>query len=253
MTCISRTVTPIGLAAALAVSACQSPQGPPTTIVAPAGPPSPRTVSVTGSGEVKTAPDELVVSVGVDSFEVEAVAAQQANDRVMRALIAATQAAGVDPKDVRTEGFSLGPRVEGPYDKRRTVGYEAKKTLVVMMRDAAKMEALLADLFKLGANRLDGITFGSSKIAEQRKEARALAMTAAREKATAMAASLGQKLGRPLKIEEDPAEPGAYRPVGSSYANIFSSNESRAVVGETLATGKVRLQASVAVTFELTE
>jgi uncharacterized protein YggE len=160
MTRIDRTVTTIGLAAALAASACQSPQGPPTSIVATPGPPPPRTVSVTGSGEVKTAPDELVVSVGVDTFEPEAVAAQQANDRTMHALIAATQAAGVDPKDVRTEGFSLGPRVEGPYDKRRTVGYEAKKTLVVLMHDAVKMEALLADLFKLGANRLDGITFG---------------------------------------------------------------------------------------------
>ena len=209
----SRTLTTsaLGLATALAAGACQSsqsPQPPPAAFVATAAPQPPRTVSVTGSGEIKTAPDEFVVSVGVDSFEKEAAAAKQANDRTMHALIQATQGAGVDPKDVRTEGFSLGPRIEGPYETRHVVGYEAKKTLVVVMHDGAKMEALLAELFKLGANRLDGITFGSSKIADQRKEARLLAITAAREKAAAMAGALGQKLGRPLKIEEDPAEVG---------------------------------------------
>jgi uncharacterized protein YggE len=240
------------MAAAIAASACQAPQGPPGTIVATAAPPPPRTVSVTASGEIKTAPDEFVLSVGVDTFEAEPAAAKQANDRTMHALIAATQAAGVDPKDVRTESFSLGPRLEGPYDKRHLVGYEAKKTLVAIVRDGEKMEALLADLFKLGANRLDGITFGSSKIADQRKEARQLAMTAAREKAAAMARALGQKLGRPLKIEEDPTQEG-YRPFGSAYGNAFLNNESRAVVGEALATGKVRVQANVAVTFELAD
>jgi uncharacterized protein YggE len=242
----------LGLAAALAACACQSPPASPGTIIASAAPP-PRTVSVTGSGEIKTAPDEFVVSVGVDSYAVEAAAEKQANDRTMHDLIAATQAAGVDAKDVRTESFSLGPRFEGPYDSRRLVGYDAKKTLVVMMHDGPKMEALLTELFKGGANRLDGITFGSTKIAEQRRDARVMALTAARDKATAMAASLGQKLGRPLKIDEDPAEGGAFRPFGSPYANAFDNNNTRAVVGEALATGKLRVQASVGITFELAD
>jgi uncharacterized protein YggE len=253
MSHISRTTLALALAAALAGCAYPPPQVPAGATVAQAAPPPPRTVSVTGSGEIKTAPDEFVLSVGVDTFEAEAAAAKQANDRTMHALIAATQAAGVDPKDVRTENFNLGPRLEGPYDKRKLVGYEVRKNLVVIVRNGDKMEALLAELFKLGANRLDGISFGSSKIAEQRKEARALAMTAARDKAAAMAASLGQKLGRPLKIEEDPAEQGAYRPFGNPYANAFVNNDTHAAVGEALAPGKVRIQATVAVTFELTD
>ena len=256
MSHISRTtlaLSALALAAALAGCAYPPPQGPASALVAPAAPPPPRTVSVTGSGEIKTAPDEFVVTVGVDTFEAEAAAAKQANDRTMHALIAATQAAGVESRDVLTESFNLGPRYEGPYDKRKLVGYEVKKNLVVIVRNGDKMEGLLAELFKLGANRLDGISFGSSKISEQRKEARALAMTAARDKAAAMAASLGQKLGRPLKIEEDAAESGAYRPFGSAYANAYDNNNTRAAVGEALATGKVRIQANVAVTFELTD
>jgi hypothetical protein len=68
-----------------------------------------------------------------------------------------------------------------------------------------------------------------------------------------MAGALGQKLGRPLKIEEDPTPEGAYRPFGSAYGNMFVNNDTRAVVGEALATGKVRVQANVAVTFELAD
>ena len=120
-----------------------------------------------------------------------------------------------------------------------------------MLHDSEKVEVFLTELFKGGANRLDGVTYGSSKLLEQRKEARTLAVTAAREKAMAMATTLGQKLGRPLKIDED-AEAGRYQPLpGNMLTNAFSQTDTRGAIGDTMATGKIKIPASVAVTFEL--
>jgi hypothetical protein len=244
--------TPLLLASSLLLLGCTERPAAPATIITSAQPPGPRSISVTGTAEIKTAPDEFVISVGVDSFAADPVAAKEANDHIMSALLSVTRGAAVDAKDVRTESFSLGPRFEGPYDSRRLTGYDAKKTLVVTMHDAEKVETVLAALFKSGANRLDGITYGSSKIIERRKEARNTAMAAAREKAEAMAAAVGQKVGRPLKIDEDHDAGGGWG--RASLLNNFSNdNKSQAVVAETMATGKIRVQASVAVTFELME
>src|SRR4029078_13318605 len=121
------------------------------------GAPAPRQVSVNGTAEMKVAPDEFVISAGVDSYATEAQAAKRANDQAMSALIAVTQANKVDPKDVRTEGFTLLPHYEGPYDSRRVTGYEAKKTLVLILHDADKVETLLAELFKSGDKRLHSV------------------------------------------------------------------------------------------------
>jgi len=241
------------LGLSLALGGCQAaPQGAPTVITS-ATPPAPRSITVTGNAEIKTAPDEFVVSVGVDNFAAEAQAAKQANDQAMSALIAVTQANKIDPKDVRTERFSLQPHLDGSYDNRRVVGYDARKGLVIVLHDAEKVERLLTELFKAGANRIDNVTYTSTQIIAKRKEARTMAVAAAREKAEAMAATLGQKLGRPLKIEENPGYSG-YGPLNLNNSNAFANNNDvRASVSETMATGKLQIEATVGVTFELTD
>ncbi len=235
----------------LPLAACQSAPPAPTTLIAGATPPLPRSISVTGTAEIATAPDDFTVSVGVERFAAEPQAAKDDNDRAMKSLVAAARAFAPDPRDIRTEGFTLQPHYEGAYDSHRLSGYDAKKTLIVVLHDGEKVEAFLTELFKGGANRLDGVTYGSSKLIEQRKEARTLAVIAAREKATAMATTLGQKLGRPLKVDEDP-EAGRYQPLqGNMLNNSYTPTDTRGTVGQTMAAGKIRIAASVAITFEL--
>lgn len=248
-----RPRSPVLVFAAALLGGCQS-----SPTVISSAPPAPRSVSVTGTAELRVAPDELVVSVGVDTYAVEAQAAKKANDEAMAELLRVTKDNGVEPTNVRTENFTLLPRYDGRYESRHVIGYEAKKTLVVTLSSAEKAESLLAELFKGGANRIDGVTMTSTKIIEQRKEARKMAVAAAREKAEAMAAALGQKVGRPLKIDEDPGPSSVWSPWGNRPGNVllnaFDQNtDSRPVVGESMATGKIRVTANVAVTFELAD
>ena len=243
------------VAALSLLAACRSAPEPPATIVTgpattvgPAAVAAPRTLAVTGTAEIDTTPDEFVIAVGFDNFAADAVKAKADNDGVMRALVDVPRRFDVDPRGVRTESFSLTPRLEGPWESRRIVGFEARKTLVVTLHDDKQVEPVLAALFAGGANRLDGVTFRSTRMLEQRKEARARAVAAAREKAEAMAAGLGQKLGHPLEMKEV-GEPGPWGLTPQS--NEAFSNETRGGLREAMAVGRIRVAATVTVTFEL--
>lgn len=233
------------------LAACRSTPEVPGTVISTTSP-APRTVAVTGMAEVETTPDEFVVTVGVDTTGPDAARAKSANDAIMRALLDVPRQLGVDPKWVRTEGFSLAPRFEGAWDARRLVGFEAHKTLVLVLHDDKQVEPALEALFRDGANRIEGVQFKSTKILEQRKLARTKAVAAAREKAEAMAGVLGQKVGRPLRIDET-AEPSSSPWSPAPQSNVVFNNETRSELREAMAAGKIRVPATVAITFELGE
>jgi len=240
--------TPKLLLALSLLTGCRSaPDASPGTVIS-TSPPAPRTVSVTGTSEIETSPDEFVVSVGVDVFAADAPKAKAENDRLVHALLAVVKRYEIDAKNVRTDGFSLSPRFEGAWEVRRLIGFDARKTVVVTLHDDKQVEPLLEALFRDGANRLDGVTFGTTKLLELRKEARTRAVAAARDKAAAMAGVLGQKLGRPLKMDEVTGSQGWST---NFMANDASANDTRSAVREAMAAGKLRIPSTVAVTFEL--
>ena len=75
-----------------------------------------------------------------------------------------------------------------------------------------------------------------------------LAVKAARAKAEAMAAALGQTVGEPLRIDEAGA-PSPWQP--PAISNYVMNNDSAARIGETMATGKISVHAGVSVVFRL--
>jgi hypothetical protein len=247
-----RRLSALLLACALATWGCQGPPAPPTAFVTSTAPPAPRSISVTGTAEIKTAPDELTVTVGADAFAAEPEAARDASNKLMRGLMEVARADKIDPKDLRTEGMSLQVRYDD-YPRHQIIGYDARNTLVLVLHDSAEVERVLTELSKAGANRIDGVAYTSTRVIELRKEARVMAVAAAREKAQAMAAALGQKIGRPLRIDEEHQDGSGYRTANLGLSNMVTTNDTRASVGETMATGKLRVQTSVAVTFELVD
>src|SRR5689334_10339056 len=82
--------------ALLVLQACQAPSSSPTVITSASTAPAPRSVSVTGTAELRVAPDEFVVSVGVDTYASDAEATKQANDQGMSALIKVVEANKID-------------------------------------------------------------------------------------------------------------------------------------------------------------
>lgn len=62
-----------------------------------------RTITVNGQAEIKVAPDEVVITVGVETDDLDIGQARAANDRRVKAIAAAAAAQGLRAEDIRSD------------------------------------------------------------------------------------------------------------------------------------------------------
>src|SRR5258706_1679344 len=158
--------------------------------------PRPRLISVAGTSEVNVAPDQVVLSLGVESRDKDLSIAKSQNDARIKKLFGLARAAAVEPKDIETSTLQMGAE----YSEEKVpkfLGYEVSQTTIVTLRDLSKYESLMTKVLEAGTNRVNGINFGVRDDRKYRDEARSKAIRAAKEKAVAMAADLGQTVGKP--------------------------------------------------------
>lgn len=243
----------------LAVAGCQRDRGGEPIVVQLPGAAQPgdgqallaasRTITVSGDAEIFTAPDRFEMVV---AFDLQTDTLDKARDESRQraaALLDVVTRHGIPACDVQTDQLSLQPRYDGNYGQaQRLIGYQASRSLTLTLHEIDKVEALLFDMLAAGANRIDRVSFHSSLLQEKRAEARVLAVKAAREKAAAMAAELGQAIAEPLRIDEGAAPSPWQAPPISNYV---MNNDTPAHVGETMATGKISVHAGVSVVFRL--
>jgi len=163
----------------------------------------PRQITVIGVAVVEVPPDFVTVEGSVVTLQPEPQKAQAENDARVKAVLSLARGLGIASQDIRTQYTSLDLKERREQDKPPvTLGYEASKSISVVLRDMTKYDELLAGMLKVGVNRISGITFGSTQEIAKRREARLAAVKAAREKAEYLAAATGQKVGKPLWIRE---------------------------------------------------
>lgn len=204
----------------------------------------PRIISVTGTAVIRVTPDRVRLMLGVDSRDRDLVAAKANNDERVRRLMAQARSAGVDSKNIKTSALTM--RAEYSDEKiPRLVDYDVSQTVMVTLADISKYDDLMTSLLKAGVNRVDGIDFFVAEPKKYEDEARLEAIRDAREKANAMAAELGQKIGNPWEISEE-GEAGV--PIA---LNAVMSRTPMQPEEPTIAGGQVALRSSVRISFQL--
>jgi uncharacterized protein YggE len=153
---------------------------------------STRTVQVTGSALINVTPDRALVQLGVQSNGVSVDNVERANSLAIQSVIEAIKKKGVAPKDIATDIYVVEPVYED-YDSLYIKGYRIYNTVAVTVRD----------IKKAGANQVNNVEFYTSELRKYRDQARELAMTAAKEKATALAEAAGAQTGCVLSINEN--------------------------------------------------
>jgi len=212
--------------------------------------PEMRLITVAGEAEVKVAPDEVVFDVTVQTINKDLRLAKNQTDDRLKRLIELTRKYQIGAADVQTDYIRLEPRYRGNDESRLFIGYSVRKDLIFTLRDVTQAEALLSELIELGISRVNGVRFQTSQLRKYRDQARALAIKAAHEKATALTAEIGQKIGKAYLIEEEvPARVGPYQNI-SANNSIMVSDDSTESEG-TLALGQIKVTARVTVKFEL--
>lgn len=160
-----------------------------------------RAITVNGTAEVKVPPNEVILTVGVETDSLDIVKARAANDQRVTAIVEAARTHAVASEHVKTDFLDIQPRYNDSA-RREFLGYFARRSLVITLRDVSKFEPLLSSVLTAGANYVHGIDFRTTDLRKHRDAARAMALTAAREKAEAMAATLNVSLGAPVTIHE---------------------------------------------------
>jgi uncharacterized protein YggE len=69
----------------------------------------PRIVSVTGTAEIKVPPDEVQLTLGIDSHDKDLAVAKASNDQRTKKLMALAHTAGLEAKNIQTSALTMGP------------------------------------------------------------------------------------------------------------------------------------------------
>lgn len=170
------------------------------------------TLSLSAEGIVRAVPDTAIVSAGVVTQAETAGPALDQNNASMAALIEELKRAGIPETDIATSDFAIDPvtvypeaRSDGTQDPPRIVGYRVTNQVTVEIAGIDKAGALLDKVVRIGANRINGISFVVDDDAALRDAARRDAMRKVREKAALYAEAGGFTLGRLLAVSESVA------------------------------------------------
>jgi uncharacterized protein YggE len=207
--------------------------------------PQPRLITVTGEAEVRVAPDEAILTLGVETWHKDLGIAKRQNDERVKKVLALAKKYNIAPGNFWTDRISVEPRYKGGDVREELIGYSVRKTIFFTVREVSRLDDLLNSALEAGANYVYGVQFRTTKLRDYRDEARVLALKAAKEKAKDMAKELGQKVGKPYSIVEEPYEKGTAPTV------IQGAGVSLGETEKSIALGQISISARVTVSFEL--
>ncbi len=166
-----------------------------------------KTITVSGSGLVKTTPDEAHVLIAVVSEAKTAQEAAALNAANMTRIFEALETAGIT--DVKTRQYLITPvykwveveTLTGKEQKSEIVGYRATNMIEAVCAPDDAGSAVDAAV-RGGANRIDSISFQLSESLQERvyQEALRKAVNNARSKADVVAARMGIDRISPVRI-----------------------------------------------------
>jgi uncharacterized protein len=219
----------------------------------------PRLVTTTGDAEIRVQPDEIVLTLGVETSHRDLAMAKQQNDAIVQRLLAVADKYEIEPKQVQTDYLSIEPRYRDNYDQRDFIGYFVRKTVVITLHDLGHFEDVLSESLLAGANYVHGIEFRTTELRKYRDQARLLALQAAREKAQALAGELGETLGDAQTVSEQQND--WWSSYGSGWGGgwgnamtqnvIQNSGSGTSAPQGSLAPGQITVSARVQASFEL--
>ena len=184
--------------------------------------PTSAVLSLTAEGQSRRTPDLAIFSAGVVTQAPTAAQAIRENSSRMDAVIAALKRAGIADRDIQTSSINLNPRFSNPErdaqirarelrqpyippeppEAPRIIGYEARNTVQVRVRNLANMGRVIDTLVAVGANEVNGPNFTVAEQQADIDEARVEAVTRGRQRAELYARAAGMRVARILSISE---------------------------------------------------
>ena len=152
-------------------------------------------ITVSGTGSVTTAPDEVVISVGVETTHSDPITAQQENAQKTTIVIDALKGLGIESEDIQTSGYHMYSRTpddDSPFSGKKEV-YVVSNSVTITYNDVSRAGFIIDTAVMSGANNVNSVRFTISD--EKAQSLRAQALIAAVGQATKDADTLAGALG----------------------------------------------------------
>ena len=175
-----------------------------------------RKIEVMGSAEQEVTPDIIYVSISLKEY-------MNGKNKVEITTLEKQLQKAVTDAGITKEDFTISSVNSYNYiiKKKNDPAFLASKQYRIKMRDLNAINIILSKIDDKGIQSTGIDSYEYSKQAELRRDLKIKALQAAREKAGYLLASIGEKLGGAIEIQEIDNEPMG-RPVYSNMA--FKSN-----------------------------
>ncbi|MBS1990449.1 MAG: SIMPL domain-containing protein [Cyanobacteria bacterium SZAS LIN-3] len=219
----------------------------------------PRTIETSGSATVDVVPDEAILKFGVQTYNTTLATASSENNDRTKDLLSLGKKYGVDGADIQTSSITVQPVYKRERESAKVSGYQVNREITFDVKDLTKMETILSEAVKNGANVIAGMEFKTTELRKYKDQARTEAAKAAHEKAVALAQTLGAEVGKVQTIRENVRPELGYwggnlqsnsRFLGQAMQSDENSAHDTSAAGA-FAAGRIKVQAAVTVTWEL--
>jgi len=210
-----------------------------------------RVIHVSGTGKVTTSPDQVLITVGVETEHTDAKAAQQENAARMSAVISSLKGLGIPESSLQTSGYSMYSRTtddDSPFGAKQQRVYVVHNNVVITLDDVTRAGEVIDTAVMDGANQINSVRFTLSEEKSQQLRSDALnaAVTQARGDADAVADALGVRI---LGVKEVSVG-GSYTPVVYAEEAVYKSMDSAGYGAPTpIEAGTIDVTATVSVTY----
>ena len=209
----------------------------------------PRTIGVSGQGEVRAEPDRATVTLGVESRKPKLEDARAEVTKTVEAVLKLTRDLKIDQKNVRATRINVQPEYNwgaNNANERTLIGYFVSRQVEVELHDLEKLGQLLERATDLGVNQMGDPRLDSSKRQDLVREALAKAVVDARQNAEVIAKAAGARLGnaRTINANTEFSQP----PVPMVRAMAM---EAKAAGGAPYQSGEMTFNATVNVQYDL--
>ena len=210
----------------------------------------PRTISVSGTVDSKTAPDQIVWRISLTDFDKDLREAKKRNDLKIESVVSLQKKLEIAEGDLETGHVSIRREYERDQHGRRAdfKHFIVSRSVTIRQRDLKRFDEFL-DALVSSAEMEVNFSFESSRIHDVRADTRLKALKVAKDKAASMAEVVGAKLGRVLTINEHAQ--GDRRQSSFSNQIAIQSISTVDLATEKFVPGAINVRVTVYATFEL--
>ncbi len=216
-------------------------------------------ISVNGKGETLAVSNIATLNINLEEEDATSKKSQELLNESINKTLTYLAEKGIETKDIKSTFGGISPRYEylkSSYyssGQRKLVGFTARQSIEVKVREVDDANTIRTGLAELGVDNIEGPNFSIEDEKGYKEEARALAITDAKEKAKVLAKDLGVRLVKIVSFSE-----------GSNYyydgRNTMKAMSMDSVEGvaygvdeqtPSLPTGENKITSNVTITYEI--